>query len=432
MPGMLPVLNYSCIYEAIKTGIAIKADINNKSIFDRKNYFYADLPQGYQISQFSDPIVSGGEINIAMPYGQRKIGVERIHVEQDAGKSIHDQSPSESFVDLNRSGVGLMEIVSNPDLRSAEEAGEYVKKLRQILRYVGSCDGDMEKGSLRCDANVSVRVAGEQKLGVRNEIKNLNSIRFIIAAINYEVERQIEVLESGGEIEQATRLFDTTSGITKVMRTKEDAHDYRYFPDPDLYPVFVEQKTIDEIKSLLPELPDQKKERYVSDYNLSDYDAGVISSDKSVAEFFDELVNLTKDPKKSCTWLTAELFGRLNKIGKEISQSSVSAKDLAELIELINDGSISGKIAKDVLDQMLDSGKSASVIVEENGLKQVSDSGEIESMIDKVLQENPDKVDAYKGGKDKLFGFFVGQVMKLSKGQANPKTVNEILKEKLI
>jgi aspartyl-tRNA(Asn)/glutamyl-tRNA(Gln) amidotransferase subunit B len=431
MPGMLPVINPKCIEQAIKSGLAIKADINLKSIFDRKNYFYADLPQGYQISQFSHPIVSNGEIKIKMPYGVQTIGVERIHIEQDAGKSIHDQSPTESFIDLNRSGVGLMEIVSKPDIRSAEEAGEYVKKLRQILRYVGSCDGDMEKGSLRCDANVSVRRAGTEKLGTRNEIKNLNSVRFIIAAINYEVARQIEVLENGGVIEQATRLYDTASGITKVMRTKEDAHDYRYFPDPDLYPLVLEQKQVDDIRATMPELPDDKQARYTEKLGLSSYDAEVLSAEKEVADFFEIVFGECSDAKLASNWLSAELFGRLNKASLDISSSPVSAKNLGELIKLIVDNTISGKIAKDVLDEMFASGKTASQIVEEKGLKQVTDTGAIEKIIDEVIANNPAVVADYKSGKDKLFGFFVGQVMKLSAGKANPAIVNEILKKKL-
>lgn len=429
MPGMLPVLNLKAIEQGVKTGLAIGAKINNRSVFDRKNYFYADLPQGYQISQFREPLVGEGEIKIKMPYGERVIGVERIHIEQDAGKSMHDQSPKESFIDLNRSGVGLMEIVSKPDLRSAEEAGEYVKKLRQIVRYVGSCDGDMEKGSLRCDANVSVRKVGDEKLGTRNEIKNLNSVRFIIQAINFEANRQVELLENGGVVEQATRLFDTNTGVTKVMRTKEDAHDYRYFPDPDLYPLIVEDEVIEKLKSDLPELPDQKIARYTS-LGLSEYDSEVITSEKEISEYFDIIAN-DNDPKLASNWLTAELFGRLNKLGKSISESPVSAEQFSELLGLIKSNEISGKIAKDVLDFMLESGKSAKQIVEEKGLKQVTDSGAIEKVIDEVIAANPDKLEQYKAGKDKLFGFFVGQVMKASGGKANPQIVNQILKDKI-
>ncbi len=431
MPGMLPVINPKCVEQAIRSGLAIKANINTLSVFDRKNYFYADLPQGYQISQFKSPIVSGGVIIIDTPQGKKNIRVERIHVEQDAGKSIHDQSPTESFIDLNRSGVGLMEIVSHPDISSAEEAGEYVKKLRQILRYVDSCDGDMEKGSFRCDANVSVRRSGEEKLGTRNEIKNLNSVRFIIQAINYEVQRQIDVLENGGVIEQATRLFDTSSGSTRVMRTKEDAHDYRYFPDPDLYPLKIEQSFIDKIKSELPELPDDKKERYITKLGLSEYDAEVISSEKEIAEYFDIVFEKTQDAKLTSSWLTAELFGRLNKASLDIGASPVTALNLAELVNLIKSGELSGKMAKDVLDEMFESKKSAKQIVEEKGLKQVSDTGAIEKAIDEMIAKFPNEVAEYKSGKDKLFGFLVGQVMKLTQGKANPQTVNEVLKKKL-
>ncbi len=431
MPGMLPVINPACIDQAIRTGLAIKGIVNKRSVFDRKNYFYADLPQGYQISQFRHPIISEGEINIEMPYGKKKIGVERIHIEQDAGKSIHDQSPTESFIDLNRSGVGLMEIVSRPDIRSADEAGEYVKKLRQILRYVGSCDGDMEKGSLRCDANVSVRKAGEEKLGTRNEIKNLNSIRFIITAINYEAQRQIELLESGGVVEQATRLFDTASGITKVMRTKEDAHDYRYFPDPDLYPLVLDDENIASIKAGMPELPDVKAQRYIETLGLSKYDADVLTSDREISDYFEEVLKNCGDAKLASNWLSAELFGRLNKVHLEIAATPVSAKALGELILLIKDNTISGKIAKDVLDEMFASGKAPLQIIEEKGLKQVTDTSEIEKIVDDVLAANPESVAEYKSGKDKLFGFFVGQIMKISKGKANPAIVNELLKKKL-
>jgi aspartyl-tRNA(Asn)/glutamyl-tRNA(Gln) amidotransferase subunit B len=431
MPGMLPVINPFCIEQGVRSGLAINGIINNRSVFDRKNYFYADLPQGYQISQFRHPIVSEGEIYIQMPYGEKRIGVERIHLEQDAGKSIHDQSPTESFIDLNRSGVGLMEIVSKPDLRSADEAGEYIKKLRQILRYIGACDGDMEKGSLRCDANVSVRKVGETKLGTRNEIKNLNSIRFINAAINYEARRQIELLESGGVVEQATRLFDTATGITKVMRTKEDAHDYRYFPDPDLYPLMIEQSQIEKIRASMPELPDIKVKHYTEKLGLTLYDAEVLTAEKEVSDYFEEVLKGCGDAKLASNWLSAELFGRLNKAGLDVTTSPVSAKNLAELISLIKADTISGKIAKDVLDEMFATGKEPKQIIEEKGLKQVTDTSAIEKIIDEVLAANQPSVAEYKSGKDKLFGFFVGQVMKISKGQASPGVVNELLKKKL-
>jgi len=430
MPGMLPVLNQYCVEQAIRTGLGLKAKINKRSIFDRKNYFYADLPQGYQISQFKDPIVGTGTIILDMKDGStRSVGVERIHLEQDAGKSMHDQSPDSTFIDLNRSGVALMEIVSQPDMRSAEEAGEYMKKLRSILRYLGTCDGDMEKGNLRCDANISVRKVGGEP-GTRNEIKNLNSIRNIVHAINHEARRQIEEIEAGGVIEQATRLFDVNSGETRVMRTKEDAHDYRYFPDPDLYPLEFDDALIEKIRSTLPELPDEKKQRYMDGAGLSAYDAGVLVADQASADFFDELVK-NSDPKLAVTWLTAELFGRLNKIDKNISESPVTAIQLSGLIKLISDNTISGKIAKTVLDEMVETGKDADVIVEEKGLKQVTDTGAIESIIDAVIANNPNQVEQYKSGKEALFGFFVGQVMKESRGKANPKIVNEILKKKL-
>ena len=429
MPGMLPVINEYCVEQAVRTGLGLNAQINLRSVFDRKNYFYADLPQGYQISQFKDPIVGEGTIIIDMKDETREIGVERIHMEQDAGKSLHDQSPDKTFIDLNRSGVALMEIVSKPDLRTAEEAGEYMKKLRSIVRYLGTCDGDMEKGSMRCDANVSVRKVGDE-LGTRNEIKNLNSIRNVVNAINYEARRQIEEIEAGGIIEQATRLFDANTGETRVMRSKEDAHDYRYFPDPDLYPLVIEQSLVDKIKASLPELPDEKKQRYISDLGLSPYDAGVLVADQESADYFEKAANDT-DAKLAANWVTAELFGRLKKANLNISKSPVSAENLAGLIKLIQDNTISGKIAKDVLDIMFETGKDAGTIVEEKGLKQVTDTGEIEKVIDKVLEENADKVAEYKSGKDRLFGFFVGQVMKESGGKANPAAVNEILKKKL-
>jgi len=430
MPGMLPVLNEFCVEQAVRTGLALKAQINLKSIFDRKNYFYADLPQGYQISQFSHPIVGKGKIILDMPNGEkREIGITRLHLEQDAGKSLHDQSPSSTFIDLNRSGIALMEIVSEPDLRTAEEAGEYMKKMRQILRYIGTCDGDMEKGSMRCDANVSVRKPGG-KLGTRCEIKNLNSIKNIIKAIEYEAARQVEIIEGGGTISQETRLFDPDKNETRTMRSKEDAHDYRYFPDPDLYPLVLEQEFVDKIKKTLPELPDEKRERYVRDMKLSEYDAAVLSAEKETTEYF-ELVAAKNDPKLSANWISAELFGRLNKAGLSISDSPVSAEKLSGMLALISDNTISGKIAKQVFDIMFETGKDAAEIVKEQGLQQVTDTGAIEKIVDEVLAANPDKVAEYKGGKDKLFGFFVGQVMKISGGKVNPAIVNDLLKKKL-
>jgi len=430
MPGMLPVINAVAIEQAVRTGLAINAQINLKSVFDRKNYFYPDLPQGYQISQFLDPIVGKGEMLLDMPDGSvKKVGVTRIHMEQDAGKSLHEYNPKYSYIDLNRAGVALMEIVSEPDMRSADEAAAYLKKLRAIVRYIGACDGDMEKGSMRCDANVSVRKPGDP-LGTRCEIKNVNSIRFLHKAIEYEAMRQVEIIESGGTINQETRLFDSAKGETRTMRSKEDAHDYRYFPDPDLLPLELTQEFVDNIRKSLPELPDQKKDRYMKDYGLSAYDAGVIVSEQEYAVYYEKLV-AKHDPKIASNWMTGELFGRLNKLGVEIQDSPISAEKLGGLIALIEDNTISGKIAKDVLDLMFETGKDASVIVEEKGMKQVTDTGAIEKIIDVVMAANPDKVAEYRSGKDKLFGFFVGQVLKASGGKANPAAVNDLLKKKL-
>jgi len=430
MPGMLPVINKECVRQAIKTGLGLKAEINLFSVFDRKNYFYADLPQGYQISQFKYPIVGEGALMIELADGStHQIGIERIHLEQDAGKSLHDQHPSKSYIDLNRSGVALMEIVSRPDLRSAEQAGAYIKKLRSILRYLGTCDGNMEEGSLRADVNVSVRRPGGP-LGTRTETKNLNSVRFIMQAIDYEVERQIELLESGGEVDQETRLFDTSTGTTRQMRSKEDAHDYRYFPDPDLLPLELSQSFVDEISAELPELPDEIKARMVSEYGLSAYDAGVLTEERETAAFYEQ-ASEGRDRKLVANWMSSELFGALNKAGKSLQESPVGPEALGGLVDLISDGTISGRIAKDVFAYMFETGRPAAEIIEEKGLKQVSDSGAIEQLIDQVIAENQDKVEEYRAGKDKLFGFFVGQTMKLSGGQANPAMVNEILKNKL-
>jgi len=430
MPGMLPVINAKAIEAAVKTGLALGAQINLRSVFDRKNYFYPDLPQGYQISQFLDPIVGKGEIVLDMPGGVvKKVGVTRIHLEQDAGKSLHEYNPKSSYIDLNRAGVPLMEIVSEPDMRSADEAATYIKKLRSILRYIGTCDGDMEKGNLRCDANVSVRKPGTP-LGTRCEIKNVNSVRFLYKAIEFEAMRQVEILESGGTINQETRLFDSGKGETRTMRSKEDAHDYRYFPDPDLLPLELTQSFVDDIKKSLPELPDQKKQRYIEQYGLSSYDAGVIVAEQEVTEYYETLVKAS-EPKLAANWMTGELFGRLNKLGVDIENSPLSAKQFAGLLALIQNNTISGKIAKDVLDLMIETGKDASAIVEEKGLKQVTDTGAIEKVIDEVMTANPDKVTEYRSGKDKLFGFFVGQVMKASGGKANPAAVNDLLKKKL-
>lgn len=427
MPGMLPVLNEYCIKQAVKTGLALNAVINKYSVFDRKNYFYADLPQGYQISQLYHPLVQGGYIEIKLEDGAKKsVKLNRIHVEQDAGKSLHDQSPLYSFIDLNRSGIALMEIVSEADLRSPYEAAEYVKKLRSILRYLGTCDGDMEKGSLRCDANVSVRRAGEP-YGTRCEIKNINSIRNITKAIEYEAMRQVELLESGQKIIQETRLFDANTGITRTMRSKEDAHDYRYFPDPDLLPLVIEQSYIDDIAMEITELPDAKIRRYVDKLFLSDYDAEVLSSEKETAEYFEQVIAEVSDAKMVANWITSELFAYLNKFNQTIEDCKVTAKKLAGLLNLINTGVISGKIAKNVFEIMFETGEDAADIVKDKGLSQISDSSTIELIIKQVINDNHEKVLEYKSGKEKLFAFFVGQVMKLSKGAANPQLVNDLL-----
>ena len=430
MPGMLPVINRVAVEQAVRTGLGLKAEINLVSVFDRKNYFYPDLPQGYQISQFPKPIVGQGTIIIDLTGGEtREVGITRIHLEQDAGKSLHDQHPSNTFIDLNRSGVTLMEIVSEPDMRTPEEAGAYLHKLRSILRYLGTCDGNMEQGSLRCDANVSVRRPGDE-LGTRCEIKNVNSIRFVQQAIDYEARRQIELIEEGGTVDQETRLFDSGNGTTRSMRSKEEAHDYRYFPDPDLLPLEISPGFVEEIRASLPELPDAKKERFVSDYGLGTEDAGLLTAERATADFYEKVAK-GRDPKLACNWVTGELFGVLNKSGLGIGDSPVSAAALGGLIDLIADGTLSGRLAKDVFEAMAETGKEASVVVEEKGLKQVSDSGAIEAEVDQVLQAYADKVAEYKGGKDKLFGFFVGQVMKATGGKANPGVVNEVLKKKL-
>ena len=430
MPGMLPVINKFCIEQAIKTGLGLNAKINSFSKFDRKNYFYADLPQGYQISQFKHPIVGEGKVILDMPYGTKEVGIERLHLEQDAGKSMHDQDPNNSFVDLNRSGIALMEIVSKPDLRSPSEVGEYIKKLRSIMRYLNTCDGNMEQGSLRADVNVSVRKKGSKEFGTRCEIKNVNSIKFMQQAIDFEARRQIEVIEDGKSIDQETRLFDTKKQETRSMRSKEDAHDYRYFPDPDLLPLQLDESYIENLKKDLPELPDQKKQRLISEFKLSSYEASVIISDQAVSSYYEEVAK-NSDYKLAATWLMGELFATLNKEGKEISESPVSAKNLAKMINLIKDGTISGKIAKTVFEEMVKQDADPSKIVEDKGLKQTSDPKEIEKIIDKILSSNQDKVEQYKSGKDKLFGFFVGQVMKEMKGKGNPGMINDILKNKL-
>jgi len=430
MPGMLPVINKYCVEQAVRTGLGLKAKINNFSKFDRKNYFYADLPQGYQISQFKFPIVGEGEIVLDMPYGTKVVGIERLHLEQDAGKSLHDQDPQNSFVDLNRSGVALMEIVGKPDLRSPEEVAQYVKKLRSIMRYLNTCDGNMDEGSLRADVNVSVRKAGTTELGTRCEIKNVNSIKFMQQAIEYEAKRQVEIIEEGGKIDQETRLFDTKKIETRTMRSKEDAHDYRYFPDPDLLPLILDQEFVNKIKDSLPELPDEKKARLMNDFGLSSYDASIVISDQDISEYYEEVAK-NSDYKLAANWMIVELFGVLNKEGKEIKDSPVSAKNLSKLINLIKDNTISGKIAKTVFEEMVKNDQDPDKIVEEKGLKQQSDPKELEKIIETIVKNNQDKVEQYKSGKDKLFGFFVGQAMKETEGKGNPKLINDILKEKL-
>ncbi len=429
-PGMLPVINEYCVKQAIKTGIGLKAKINKRSVFDRKNYFYADLPQGYQISQFKDPIVGEGKVILDMPNGQKEVGIERLHLEQDAGKSIHDLDPKNTFVDLNRSGVALMEIVSKPDLRSPDEVNAYIKKLRSIMRYLGTCDGNMQEGSLRADVNVSVRKKGSKEFGTRCEIKNVNSIKFMQMAIEYEANRQVDLIEDGQTIDQETRLFDTKKNETRSMRSKEDAHDYRYFPDPDLLPLEVSDDFIENLKSEIPELPDEKKKRFIEKFKLSPYEANILVSDIETSNYFENVIKKS-DVKLATNWIIGELFAALNEKNLEITESPISAGNLSKLINLIKDGTISGKIAKTVFEQMMEGDKDPKKIVEEKGLKQESDPNALEALIDKVIDDNRDKATEYKSGKVKLFGFFVGQVMKVSGGKANPQLVNEILKKKL-
>ena len=429
-PGMLPVINEFCVQQAIKTGLGLNAKINSYSVFDRKNYFYADLPQGYQISQYKNPIVGEGKITLDLPNGTKTIGIERLHLEQDAGKSIHDLDPSNTYVDLNRSGVALMEIVSKPDLSSPDEVNAYIKKLRSIMRYLGTCDGNMQEGSLRADVNVSVRKEGNKELGTRCEIKNVNSIKFMQMAIIYEAQRQVELLEAGKSIDQETRLFDTKKNKTRSMRSKEDAHDYRYFPDPDLLPLNLNKELIENIKQNLPELPDQKKERFINDYSLTAYEANVLVSEKEISDYFEEVVK-TSDIKLAKNWIMGDLFASLNEKNISISQSPVTAKKMSQLIDSISSGVISGRTAKEVFEIMKESGEEPNKIIESKGLQQKSDPKELEKIIEKILTENNDKVEQYKSGKDKLFGFFVGQVMKISGGKANPQLVNQILKNKL-
>jgi aspartyl-tRNA(Asn)/glutamyl-tRNA(Gln) amidotransferase subunit B len=430
MPGMLPVVNEQCVYQAVRTGLGLKAQINLRSTFDRKNYFYPDLPQGYQISQYKSPIVGEGEVLLDMPDGKQvRVGIERLHLEQDAGKSLHDQHPNFSYVDLNRSGIALMEIVSKPDMRSSEEAKVYLSKLRTILRYLETCDGDMEKGSMRADVNVSVRRKGDAKLGTRCEIKNVNSIRFVGQAIDYEARRQVGILEDGGSIVQETRLYDANKGETRSMRSKEEAHDYRYFPDPDLLPLIIPQAKVDELKAALPELPDEKKARFCKDFGLSSYDAQVLTVERASADYF-EAVARGRDAKLAANWIINELFGRLNKEGKDITQSPISSVQLGALIDLILDETISGKIAKDIFEILWSEGGDPKNIVEARGLKQVTDLGAIEKAVDEVIKANPDKV-AQVRDKPNLLGWFVGQVLKSTGGKANPKALNTILRKRL-
>ncbi len=443
MPGMLPVLNKECIRQAVRTGLAIEAPINKWSRFDRKNYFYADLPQGYQISQLYHPLVGEGQIDIVpdekQPDQIKTIGIERIHVEQDAGKLMHDQHPTMSYIDLNRSGVALMEIVSRPDMRSPAEVGAYLRKLRSILRYVGSCDGNMEEGSMRADVNVSVRKLGDE-FGTRTETKNVNSVRFVMAVVEGEARRQVDVIEDGGKIVQETRLYDPDRNETRSMRSKEDAHDYRYFPDPDLLPLELDDAFLAECRASLPELPDAKRARYAGALGLSAYNADILTAEVDTARWFERLVSACAErqnkgeadvAKQAANWLTSELFGALNRLGKSLEDSPVSPAQAAELLALVGDGTISGTIAKQVFEKMLESGDSAAAIVEREGLTQTSDTGAIEAAVAKVLADNADKVEQYRGGKEALFGFFVGQTMKAMQGKANPQVVNEVVKRAL-
>ena len=429
MPGMLPVINEACVEQAVRTGLALGAEINLTSVFDRKNFFYPDLPPGYQISQFTQPIVGKGEIVLDLADGDaRTVGITRLHLEQDAGKSLHDRGPNATHVDLNRAGIALMEIVSEPDMRSAEEAGAYVRKLRSILRTIGTCDGNMEEGSMRCDVNVSVRRPGAA-LGTRTETKNLNSIRFVMRAVEYEARRQIEVLEDGGEVVQETRLFDAGRGETRPMRTKEEAHDYRYFPDPDLLPLTLDAEWVAEIKASLPELPDARKARFIAEYGLIADDAGVLVAERESADYFEALAE-GRDTRTAANWVIHDLFGQLNRAGREIADSPVPAAALGGLLDLIAGGAISGRIAKDVFAEMFASGREAAAIVEEKGLRQVSDEGAIAAIVDRIIADNPGQAAAY-ATNPKVIGWFVGQVMKATQGQANPAVVNEVLRRKL-
>jgi aspartyl-tRNA(Asn)/glutamyl-tRNA(Gln) amidotransferase subunit B len=431
MPGMLPVLNGFVIEQAVKTGLGLQAEINLHSVFERKNYFYPDLPQGYQISQYLHPIVGNGTVLLDLPDGAtREVGIERLHLEQDAGKSLHDQHPTQTYVDLNRSGVALMEIVSKPDLRSPAEVGIFLHKLRSILRYLGTCDGNMEEGSMRCDVNVSVRRPGEP-LGTRTETKNVNSIRFVQQAIEAEAKRQVALIEDGGEVVQETLLFDSAKGRTRPMRTKEEAHDYRYFPDPDLLPLELDPAWVDEIEAGLPELPDARKQRFLDDYGLAAYDAGVLVAERETAEFYEAVVDGRRDPKIAANWLTGEYFAALNRSGVELAEAPVDAAALGGLLDLIADKTITGRIAKDVFDVMWQSGKPAAEIVEQQGLKQIDDASAIEGLIDELIAKSPEQAGQYRSGNQKVVGWFVGQIMKATQGKANPGLVNQLLRQKL-
>jgi aspartyl-tRNA(Asn)/glutamyl-tRNA(Gln) amidotransferase subunit B len=431
MPGMLPVINKYCIEQSVRTGLGLNAEINLVSVFDRKNYFYADLPQGYQITQLYHSIVGEGTVILDLEDGTtREVGVERLHMEQDAGKSMHDQDPNRSFIDLNRSGTGLMEIVSRPDLRSPEDVGAYLRKLRSIVRYLGTCDGNMDEGSMRCDVNVSVRKVGETELRNRAEVKNVNSVRFAMQAVEIEARRQIDVYEDGGVVVQETRLFDSVKGETRSMRSKEHAHDYRYFPDPDLLPLELTQEYVDNIKATLPELPDARKDRYMGDFGLSSYDAGVLVAERDTAQYFEKVVE-GHDPKLAANWVIGNLFAVLKEKSVGIAASPVTAESLSKLLDLLKNDIISSRIAKDVFEIMVNNGKEADVIVEEKGLKQITDTGAIEAAVDDVITKSPEQVAQYKSGNEKITGWFVGQVMKATQGKANPPLVNQMLKEKL-
>ncbi len=430
MPGMLPVINELCVEQAVRTGLGLGAQINLHSVFERKNYFYPDLPQGYQISQYLHPIVGEGVLTLDMPEGQREIGIERLHMEQDAGKSIHDQDPRRTFIDLNRAGVALMEIVSKPDLRSPEEAAAFMRKLRSLLRYLGTCDGNMEEGSLRCDANVSVRPKGSDELRTRAEIKNINSVRFVMQAIEYEAERQVSLYDNGGDVDQETRLYDPDRGETRSMRSKEEAHDYRYFPDPDLLPLDLTQDYVDTVRKSLPELPDAKHRRFVAEYGLVDADAKILAAERDIAEFFEEVAD-GRDAKLAANWVIQELFAILKKGGMDIAASPVTAGDLGKLISLLSDGTISNRIAKDVFEEMVVSGADPETIVAEKGLTQITDTSEIEAAVEEVIANNPEQAQQLKEGNQKVAGWFVGQVMRATQGKANPQMVNALLRKKL-